>query len=267
MQSGPILPSSGSLHRSRRHGVEESVARYLSQLDTADRQTAAGEAALGGSSVARTARLKGEADQARRRRVKRLKAIERSDAGRAPIEQRLFHPILISRSMATSGRGSGMVGYNGASGRSIRRTHLIVAHEVTNVGTDKSHLANMANQAKVALEAENLEAFADRGYFKGEEILACDEAGITVTLPKPQTSEAKSEGRSRQAGFSLRWLEGHLTFVLPVRSSPTTSRTRKMDWSCTTTRRPTRAGTCALKGSVHEGTATSHQAVGGRVCC
>ena len=66
--------------------------------------------------------------------------------------------------------------------------HLIVAHEVTNVGTDKSQLANMANQAKAALQAERLEAFADRGYFKGEEILACEEAGITVTLPKPQTS-------------------------------------------------------------------------------
>jgi hypothetical protein len=57
---------------------------------------------------------------------------------------------------------------------------------VSNVGTDKSQLANMANQAKAALEAESLEAFADRGYFKGEEILACEEASITVTLPKPQ---------------------------------------------------------------------------------
>ena len=84
---------------------------------------------------------------------------------------------------------------------SIATNHLIVAHEVTNVGTDKSHLANMANQAKAALEAENLEAFADRGYFKGEEILACDEAGITVTLPKPQTSEAKSEGRFGKQDF------------------------------------------------------------------
>ena len=53
------------------------------------------------------------------------------------------------------------------------------------------------------MEAENLEAFADRvGYFKGEEILACDEAGITVTLPKPsQTSEAKSEGRFGKQDF------------------------------------------------------------------
>ena len=71
----------------------------------------------------------------------------------------------------------------------------------TNVGRDKSQLANMANQAKAALEAEGLEAVADRGYFKGEEILACEEASITVTLPKPQTSGAKSEGRFGQQGF------------------------------------------------------------------
>jgi hypothetical protein len=51
------------------------------------------------------------------------------------------------------------------------------------------------------LEAENLEAFADRGYFKGEEIHACEQAGITVTLPKPQTSEAKSEGRFGKQDF------------------------------------------------------------------
>jgi Transposase DDE domain len=72
---------------------------------------------------------------------------------------------------------------------------------VTNVGTDKSQLANMANQAKAALEAESLEAFADRGYFKGEEILACEEARITVMLPKPQTSDAKSEGRFGKQDF------------------------------------------------------------------
>ena len=59
----------------------------------------------------------------------------------------------------------------------------------------------MANQAKAASDAANLEAFVDRGYFKGEEILACEEAGITVTLPKPQTSEAKSEGRFGKQDF------------------------------------------------------------------
>ena len=69
-----------------------------------------------------------------------------------------------------------------------------VAHEVTNVGNDTAHLANTAKAAKAALHVDELEAVADRGYFDGEEILACDRAGITVTLPKRMTSGAKSEG-------------------------------------------------------------------------
>src|ERR1022692_1563438 len=176
--------------------IEESVARYLSQLDTADRQTAAGEAPSE-ELVARTTRLKEKLTKLEEE-VKRLKAIEKVMLA-APDQQVSFTDP-DSRSMATSGRGSGMVGYN-VQAAVDTTNHLIVAHEVTNVGTDKSHLANMANQAKAALEAESLEAFADRGYFKGEEILACDEAGITVTLPKPQTSEAKSEGRFGKQDF------------------------------------------------------------------
>jgi transposase len=71
-----------------------------------------------------------------------------------------------------------------------------------NVGNDTAHLANMAGQAKAVLEVEKLEAVADRGYFKGEEVLACDQAGITVTLPKPMTSVGrKDKGPFRQAGF------------------------------------------------------------------
>jgi hypothetical protein len=163
--------------------------------------------------------------------VKRLKAIEKEMLA-AP-DQQISFTDPDSRSMATSGRGSGMVGYN-VQAAVDTKNHLIVAHEVTNVGTDKSQLANMANQAKAALEAESLEAFADRGYFKGEEILACEEVGITVMLPKPQTSDAKSEGRFGKQDF--RYLaEEDITFVLPARSSPTTSRTRKMDWSCAAT--------------------------------
>ena len=180
----------------RRAQLEESVARYLSQLDTADRQTASGEAPSE-ELVARTTRLKEKLIKLEEE-VKRLKAIEKVMLA-APDQQVSFTDP-DSRSMATSGRGSGMVGYN-VQAAVDTTNHLIVAHEVTNVGTDKSHLANMANQAKAALEAENLEAFADRGYFKGEEILACDEAGITVTLPKPQTSEAKSEGRFGKQDF------------------------------------------------------------------
>ena len=53
----------------------------------------------------------------------------------------------------------------------------------------------MAKKTKTALGVEKLDAVADRSYFNSEEILACEEAGITVTLPKPMTSNAKAEGR------------------------------------------------------------------------
>ena len=105
-----------------------------------------------------------------------------------------------SRSMATSGRGSGVVGYNVQAAVETEH-HLIVAHEVTNVGSDRSQLANTAKAAKEALHVEKLDAVADRGYFNGEEIKACDDAGITVTLPKPMTSGAKSEGRFGKQDF------------------------------------------------------------------
>ena len=72
--------------------------------------------------------------------------------------------------------------------------HLIITHEVTNVGSDPAQLAHVAKEAKATLDVASLNAVADRGYFSSPEILACHEAGITVTLPKPQTSGAKSEG-------------------------------------------------------------------------
>src|SRR5690242_20972336 len=85
-----------------------------------------------------------------------------------------------SRSMATSGRGSGVVGYKVQVAVDTEH-HLIITHEVTNVGTDRSQLSSVAKQAKATREADTLDAVADRGYFSGEEILACEEAGITVT--------------------------------------------------------------------------------------
>ena len=79
--------------------------------------------------------------------------------------------------------------------------HLIVTHEVTNIGSDRSQLANVAREAKAVLQVDKLEAVADRGYFNGEEILACEQAGIRVTLPKPMTSGAKLEGRFGKQDF------------------------------------------------------------------
>jgi hypothetical protein len=108
-----------------------------------------------------------------------------------------------ARSMATSGRGSGVVGYNVQVAVETEH-HLIVAHEVTNVGSDRAQLAAMAKEAKAALGAETLNAVADRGYYNGEEILACEQAGISVILPKPMTSGAKADGRFGKQDFVYR---------------------------------------------------------------
>ncbi len=105
-----------------------------------------------------------------------------------------------ARSMATSGRGSGMVGYNVQSAVDTKH-HLIVAHEVTNVGSDRSQLSRMTEQARAAIGSEAIEAVADRGYYSGEEIVACEQAGITVYLPKPMTSGLLAKGRFGKQDF------------------------------------------------------------------
>ena len=104
------------------------------------------------------------------------------------------------RSMAASGRGSGVVGYNVEVAVDTEH-HLTITHEVTNVGTDRSQLAHVTKKTKATLEATSLDVVADRGYFNSEEILACDEAGNTVTLPKPMTSNSKAEGRFGKQDF------------------------------------------------------------------
>ena len=119
--------------------------------------------------------------------MKRLAAIEKAVLASPDKQISLTDPDC--RSMATSGRGSGMVAYNVQSAVDTTN-HLIVAHEVTNIGTDRSQLATMAQAAKAALRSDSLDVVADRGYFKGEEILACEQAGVAVTLPKPQTSRS-----------------------------------------------------------------------------
>jgi transposase len=175
----------------RRTQLEESVARYLSQLDTADRQEPSEVLAT------KTERLKEKLAKLTEE-MEKLAAIEKQMLAAADQQISLTDPD--SRSMATSGRGSGVVGYNVQVAVDTEH-HLIVTHEVTNVGNDTSQLAYMGKQAKAVLETDKLEVIADRGYFNGEEILACQQADITVTLPKPLRSGAKSQGRFGKQDF------------------------------------------------------------------
>ena len=163
--------------------IDESIERYLGQMASADRQ----EPEIAED---KTQRLEDKI-AALKKEMARLKKLEVQMLAAPGQQISLTDPD--ARSMATSGRGTGMVGYNVQTAVDAKH-HLIVAHEVINVGHDRTQLANMAQQAKQAIETDELTVVADRGYFKGEELLACDEAGITTYLPKPQTSGNLAKG-------------------------------------------------------------------------
>ncbi|MFG1191796.1 IS1182 family transposase [Xanthobacter flavus] len=170
--------------------VAEHIAGYLRDLDTADRQD--GEAA-----EARSERLKEKVERLREQ-MKMLRVMEVRVEAAPDGQVSLTDPD--ARSMATSGRGSGIVGYNVQSAVEAKH-HLIIAHDVVMTGSDREQLAAMAAKAKAAMGVAKLEALADRGYFSGEEIRSCDALGVTPYLPKPLTSGAKADGRFGKQDF------------------------------------------------------------------
>ncbi len=174
--------SKGKL-KSRLQQIDESIARYLGEITSADRRE--GEAA-----TAKAVRLESKI-AALREEVHTLKKLEIRMLATPAQQISLTDPD--ARAMRTAGRGTDIVGYNVQTAVDTRH-HLIVAHEVTNVGNDRSQLANMAKQAKEATHCDGLSVLTDRGYYNGEEILACDKAGITAYVPKTQTSNNQAKG-------------------------------------------------------------------------
>jgi len=175
----------------RQEQIEESIKRYLDALDTADRTQAPAEF---------QAKAEHLQDKLRtmREQMRRMHGIEQQLKHEPDGQLSLTDPD--ARSMATSGRGSGIVGYNVQVAVDAKH-HLIVAHEVTNTGSDRAQLAPMAAAAREAMGKRKLQAVADRGYYSGPQIKACDDAGIAAILPKPMTSNAKAEGRFDKSDF------------------------------------------------------------------
>jgi len=166
--------------------VEASIDRYLDQLASADRAEPAED---------NTQRLEDKV-AALKEEMARLKKLEVRML-EAPDKQ-LSQTDPDARSM--NSRGSGMVGYNVQSAVDSQH-HLIIAHEVTNVGSDRAQLAKMAKQAKAVLGRDKLEVVADRGYYNGDQIRACEQAGIEAYLPKPNTSGNKARGLFDRSEF------------------------------------------------------------------
>ena len=176
--------------RARLEQLDANIAKYLAALDTADRQEP-------DVAAARIPRLQDKIASMR----SRMKELKRQEV-RLPTEpdQQISMTDPDARSMATHGRGTGVVGYNVQTAVDAQH-HFIIAHEVTNTGNDRSQLSRMSEQARAAIGTKALTVVADRGYFKGEEILKCHQAGVEVLVPKPTTSNAKAEGRFDKADF------------------------------------------------------------------
>jgi len=176
--------------KKRMEQLEESIGRYLAELDRADREPTL-------VTEGRVSRLK-EKVATVKAHMEQLKQIGQRLREAPDGQISLTDPD--ARSMATSGRGTGIVGYNVQTAVDTKH-HLIVAHEVTNVGHDRTQLFSMAKQARTATGKEDLTVVADRGYFKGEEILECDQAGMVSLVPKSLTSNSLADGRFDKQDF------------------------------------------------------------------
>ena len=185
--------------------IEESIARYLHQLESADRQERSKARAM------RINRLSEKLDKLHQE-MERLQALDKQRLEQPDEQISLTDPD--ARSMATSGRGSGVVGYNVQAAVDTKH-HLIVTHDVVQTGNDTGQLAAMSKQAKQVLGVDKLDVVADRGYFSSEKILECANADITVTLPKPQTSNNKVKGLFVKADF--RYVPEHDMYICPAK--------------------------------------------------
>jgi transposase len=169
--------------QARMEQLEDSIKRYLVELDRADRDA--------------TAVLPDRVDHLKEKIAKVKQQMhtlgEIGEQMKASEDGQISLTDPDARSMATSGRGTGIVGYNVQTAVDAKH-HLIVAHEVTNVGHDRDQLANMSKLAKAATGERELIAIADRGYYEGYEILECERAGIAALVPKPMTSNNAAAG-------------------------------------------------------------------------
>ena len=180
----------GKIERRERE-IEESIQRYLQALETADR-TQPTELAI------KTERLQGKIVKLRAR-MQELQGLR--EVLQTQPDHQLSQSDPDARAMTTHRtKGNAMVGYN-VQAAVDTKNHLIVAHEVTNSGSDRSQLSQMALAAKEAMGKSKLIALADRGYYSGTELKACEDAGIAALVPKPMTSNAKAEGRFDKTDF------------------------------------------------------------------
>jgi len=213
--------------------IEASIERYLSELETADRQPSTPEI--------KVTRLKDKVGRLKQE-IERMKAIGAQLAKVEDTQISFTDPD--ARSMQGTGKATGTVGYNVQCAVETKH-HLIVAHEVTNAVNDRHQLSGMAQQAKEALGAEAIEVIADRGFHDSKELLACDQAGVTAYVPSFSTSNAKAEGRFDKQDFAYKAAED--VYLCPAGERLTYRYTNQEDGKVLRNYWTTVCGACPLK--------------------
>lgn len=181
--------------RQKLNEIDNAIERYLGELDRADEVFQQTGMVLPEARMERTLRKL----EHLRKEAARYRSIEKRMDETGETQVSLSDPD--ARSMATTPRMPRVVGYNVQTAVEAEN-HLIVAHEVTMHGYDRDALSMMAVAARDAMAPDRIEAIADKGYYKSEEILACEQAGIAVVVPKPQTSNARARGQFDKADFA-----------------------------------------------------------------
>ena len=193
--------------RRRLGEIDAEITRYLGELDRADEVLDKTGMVMPEARICRVnkklAHFKKEADN--------LRTIEQRMDATGETQVSLTDPD--ARAMATTSKQPRVVGYNVQNVVEAKH-HLIVAHEVTNLGYDREALSMMAHAAKEVMASETIEAIADKGYYKGEEIVAAEQAGVTVIVSKPNTSNAGAFGRFDKADFT--YLAGENAYLCPA---------------------------------------------------
>ncbi len=172
----------------RLRDVESAIERYLAQLDQTDQTEPAPDDAK--TLQDKVTKLREEMARLKKLEVRMLEAPD----------QQLSLTDPDARSMAS--RGTGVVGYNVQSAVDAKH-HLIVAHEVSQAGSDRRQLSTMAKQAQAILEPKTkLTVVADKGYYNGDELRECEQNDIVAYVAKPKTSPNKAKGYFNRSRFT-----------------------------------------------------------------
>jgi len=161
---------------------------YLQRLETSD----AAEQAAGGSRVKNLAEKITAIRERRTRCQDMLAQLDRTGEDQVS----LTDPD--SRAMAAHTHVA--VGYNVQVAVDAKHK-LIVEQQVTNQVVDMGLLTETAKPAKELLGVEQIAVVADRGYFKIEDVEACEKAGMEPYVPRPQRGPSVRAGLYRKDEF------------------------------------------------------------------